>query len=68
LNDYYSGTDGARRLLTELDRFLQHLVDDVDATERLSCTIELEVEGAELVSLSKVYRPLRTMVEEPEPA
>jgi hypothetical protein len=68
LNDYYSGAAGARRLLTELDWFLQHLVDAIGPTERLMCAIELEVSGGEVVALNKVYRPLRSGVDEPEPA
>jgi hypothetical protein len=68
LNDYYSGAAGARRLLTELDWFLQHLVDDIGPTEWLTCAIELELSGGEVVALNKVYRPLHSEVDESEPA
>jgi len=59
LDDYYAGAEGARRLMKELDRFLQHMLDNIEPADSLTCAIELEVEGGELVSLNKTYRPTR---------
>jgi len=58
LDDYYAGADGARRLMRELDSFLQHLVDNIEPAETLSCALKLRVKSGELVSLRKIYRPL----------
>jgi hypothetical protein len=58
LDDYYAGAEGARRLMRELDSFLQHLVDNVEPAETLSCALRLRVKGGGLVSLKKIYRPI----------
>jgi hypothetical protein len=57
LDDYYAGAYGAKRLMQELDNFLQHLVDNVEPAETLSCALKLRVKTGELVSLRKIYRP-----------
>ena len=57
MDDYYAGAFGARRLMRELDNFLQHVVDNVEPTETLSCALKLRTKTGELVSLRKVYRP-----------
>jgi hypothetical protein len=66
LDDYYAGPEGARRLLRELDSFLQHLVDNVEPAEALSCALKLRVKGGELVSLKKIYRPVHVDAGESE--
>jgi hypothetical protein len=55
LDDYYAGADGARRILTELDAFMQRVLDAVDETEALTCDIELELTTGEVFSLKKSY-------------
>lgn len=67
MDDYYSGADGARRFISELDGFLQVLVNNVEPTEQLTCEIELQCKGGELVSLNKTYRPARTSSGDVEP-
>jgi hypothetical protein len=67
LDDYYSGADGARRFMSELDGFLQVLVNNVEPTEQLTCDIELQCKGGELVLLNKTYRPARTSTGDAEP-
>lgn len=57
MDDYYSGADGARRFMSELDGFLQVLANNVEPTERLTCDIELQCKDGELVVLNKTYRP-----------
>ncbi|HKC19129.1 MAG TPA: hypothetical protein VKE27_05800 [Candidatus Dormibacteraeota bacterium] len=57
MDDYYAGAYGARRLMQELDNFLQHVVDDVETAETLTCALRLRVKTGELVSLRKIYRP-----------
>ena len=57
LDDYYAGAYGARRLMRELDSFLQDVVDHSEPTETLSCALSLRTKTGELVSLRKVYRP-----------
>ena len=57
MDDYYAGAYGARRLMAELDNFLQHIVDNVEPTETLSCALNLRTKSGELVSLHKIYRP-----------
>jgi hypothetical protein len=57
LDDYYAGAYGARRLMRELDSFLQHVVDNSEPTETLSCALKLRTKTGELVSLRKIYRP-----------
>ena len=64
MDDYYAGAYGARRLMRELDNFLQHVVDNVEPTETLSCALSLRTKTGELVSLRKVYRPARPADEE----
>ena len=64
LDDYYAGAYGARRLMRELDSFLQHVVDNVEPTETLSCALSLRTKTGELVSLRKVYRPAQPTDEE----
>ena len=59
MDDYYAGAYGARRLMRELDSFLQHVVDAVEPTETLSCALKLRTKTGELVSLRKIYRPAR---------
>lgn len=59
LDDYYSGADGASRLVTELDEFLQRAVELVDAAEALTCNIQLELTKGEVISLKKTYKPGR---------
>ena len=56
MEDYYDGVEGARRLMKELDRFLQHVTDNVGHAEAMNCSIELSIEGGERVSLEKRYR------------
>ena len=68
LDDYYAGADGARRLMRELDSFLQHLVDDVEPAETLSCSLQLRVKSGELVSLEKVYRPIHDSTDDGDAA
>jgi hypothetical protein len=67
MDDYYSGADGARRFMSELDGFLQVLVNNVEPTEQLTCEIELQCKGGELVLLNKTYRPARTSSGDVEP-
>jgi hypothetical protein len=43
--------------VTELDEFLQRVVDTVDGAEILTCNIELELRKGEVVSLKKTYEP-----------
>jgi hypothetical protein len=43
--------------MRELDSFLQHVVDNVEPAETLSCALSLRTKTGELVSLRKVYRP-----------
>jgi hypothetical protein len=50
--------------MRELDNFLQHVVDNVEPTETLSCALSLRTKTGELVSLRKVYRPARPTDEE----
>lgn len=57
MDDYYAGAYGARRLMRELDSFLQHVVDNVEPAETLSCALKLRTKTGELVSLRKIYRP-----------
>ncbi len=59
MDDYYAGAEGARRVMKELDRFLQDMLDSVEPADSLTCAIELQVKGGELVSLNKTYRPRR---------
>ncbi|HET7420293.1 MAG TPA: hypothetical protein VFL27_07920 [Candidatus Dormibacteraeota bacterium] len=66
MDDYYAGAEGARRLLRELDNFLQHLVDNVEPAEALSCALKLRVKSGELVSLKKIYRPVHVDTGETE--
>ena len=68
MNDYYAGAEGARRLIKELDRFLQQVVDSVDSTELLTCAIKLKVRGGDAVSLRRIYRPLHAAELEADPA
>ena len=56
LDDYYAGAEGARRLMVELDHFLQQIVENVELAEALSCSIELEVAGGDVIPLKKTYR------------
>ena len=56
MDDYYEGIEGARRLMKELDHFLQHVTNNVSHAETLKCSIELSIEGGERVSLEKSYR------------
>ena len=55
LDDYYAGADGARRRLSELDAFMQRVLDAVDDSEALTCDIELELSTGEVFSLKKSY-------------
>jgi elongation factor P--beta-lysine ligase len=68
LDDYYAGAYGARRLMRELDSLLQHVVDNVEPTETLSCALKLRTKTGELVSLRKIYRPASPKANEEEPA
>ena len=68
MDDYYAGAYGARRLMQELDSFLQHLVDNVEPAETLSCALKLRVKTGELVSLHKIYRPGRPAIDEKDSA
>ena len=63
MSDYYEGIEGARRVMTELDHFLQHMVDSVGRAEALDCSIELRVEGGESASLEKIYHSRRRGLE-----
>ena len=56
LGDYYAGALGGRRLMRELDQFLQHVFDNVGSTESLTCAIELRIAGGESIRLDKTYR------------
>jgi hypothetical protein len=56
LDDYYEGIEGARRLMKELDHFLQRVTDNVGHAETLKASIELCIEGGQRVSLDKSYR------------
>ena len=67
MDDYYSGADGARRFMSELDGFLQVLANNVEPTEQLTCDIELHCKGGELVVLNKTYRPTRIATGDGEP-
>lgn len=40
----------------ELDQFLQHMVENVEAAESLACSIELKLFGADPIPLNKTYR------------
>ena len=64
MDDYYAGAVGARRFMRELDSFLQHLVDNVEPAETLSCALKLRVKTGELVSLEKTYRPIHSATDE----
>lgn len=64
MDDYYAGAFGARRLMQELDSFLQHLIDNVEPAETLSCSLQLRVKSGEMVSLRKIYRPAQPTTEE----
>lgn len=66
MEDYYAGTDGGRRLMSELDHLLQQLVDNVEPAERLSCAINLDVKGGERLSLIKIYVPKDPLEPRPE--
>lgn len=68
MDDYYAGAEGARRVMRELDSFLQHLVDNVEPAEALSCALRLRVKGGGLVSLKKIYRPIHVGSEEGDTA
>ena len=68
MDDYYAGAEGARRLLRELDSFLQHLVDNVEPAEVLTCAMKLRVKGGGVVSLRRIYRPLQGDRPELDPA
>ena len=57
MDDYYEGAVGARRLMNELDHFLQHVLDSVEPAETLSCAILLRFKNGEQVALKKIYRP-----------
>lgn len=59
MDDYYAGAFGARRLMRELDSFLQHVVDSSEPTETLTCALKLRTKTGENVSLRKIYRPAR---------
>jgi len=54
--------------MQELDSFLQHLVDNVEPAETLSCALKLRVKTGELVSLHKIYRPGRPATDEKDSA
>jgi hypothetical protein len=41
--------------LSELDAFMQRVLDSVDDTEALTCHIELELSTGEVFSLKKSY-------------
>lgn len=56
MEDYYDGVQGARRLLNELDLFLQDVTQNVGRLETLVCSIELQVTGGSQVSLERTYR------------
>lgn len=56
MDDYYSGADGARRLIKELDVALQHMVESLDPAASLECDIALRLTGGESVKLNKTYR------------
>jgi hypothetical protein len=47
MDGYYSGVGGARRLMNELDQFLQNMLDSMELAESLTCAIELTVTEAE---------------------
>ncbi|HET7339186.1 MAG TPA: hypothetical protein VFK22_06530 [Candidatus Dormibacteraeota bacterium] len=64
MDDYYAGAYGARRLMAELDNFLQHVVDNSEPTETLSCALKLRTKTGELVSLRKIYRPAAPTTDE----
>ena len=68
MDDYYAGAYGARRLMAELDNFLQHVVDNVEPTETLTCALRLRTKGGELVSLRKIYRPVRPNTDQEDSA
>ncbi len=55
MDDYYSGAEGARRLLEELDQFLQWLLDNVEPAESIDCSIALRLTSGERVDLVKTY-------------
>lgn len=61
MEDYYSGSDGAKRLIAELDHLLQRMINAVGDAEALHCSIELRLKGGESVSLERQYQArLRT--------
>ena len=64
MDDYYAGAYGARRLMRELDNFLQHVVDNSEPTEMLTCAMRLRTKTGERVSLRKIYRPARPATDE----
>jgi hypothetical protein len=56
LDDHYEGVEGARRLIEDLDEFLQGLMDNTESIEMLRCLCDLRVAGGERLSLRKTYR------------
>lgn len=56
VDDYYSGPNGARRLMNELDVVLQHLLDNLERADSLKCAIALQLADGESVELNKTYR------------
>lgn len=56
MDDYYSGADGARRLISELDVALQHMIESLDSTSSLECDIAVRLANGESVELNKTYR------------
>lgn len=56
MDDYYAGPDGARRLLSELDVMLQHMLDTLEPVESLRCAIALELSDGQSIELNKTYR------------
>lgn len=50
--------------MVELDNFLQHVVDNSEPTETLSCALKLRTKTGELVSLRKIYRPAAPTTDE----
>ena len=55
MDDYYTGIEGAHRLMNELDHFLQRMVTNIESVDALACAIDLKVTSGESVSIRKTY-------------
>jgi hypothetical protein len=55
-DDSYSGLEGARRLINEVDAVLQRAVEHIDLAESSSCVIELRLTDGEVISLNRIHR------------